>query len=864
MPNSQTREPRKTRRWVLIADRIADKVITVGGVSVIAAVLGMLVFLVWEVLPLFRGGTVVSHSDYRLQGEHGPLLGINIDEHNTAVVTVAADGEVRVWHAGTGTPLAPRSFDFSGKTVTAFSKAIDGTHVAFGFSDGTVRFGKIDFDIQVLRREQLPTGLTEIDGRDSTDGRSVFSIIPGDQIRKTDVKLDLSDEVLVSDSGSAIEVMDYRVGEFGERPRSTLATVDAKAAPSLSVGESKLNFMTGKATTTVAKTALPQLPDGIPVKYALVNDVGDQLFFADKNGRVYRFGMGSSDKPILAETVDLLPAGVELTAFGYLLGDRSLVVGGSDGSVSIYFLLRRDKAASADGFALVQARKFEPHEAAVTAFTPSQRSKTFATADAKGNVWVRHGTSQKTVIRVASSDRSAGRTILALNPRVDGLLALTENGTGDFWRLNIEHPETSLHTLFGKVWYEGYDAPSYTWQSTGATDAFEPKISLVPLIFGTLKATFYSLLFAIPIALLAAIYTSEFLPVWLKGKVKPFMEVMASIPSVVLGFVAALVLAPVVETWMGAVILAFVLLPLIVIGAAYLWQTLPPPIGLRLEGFPKLLAILGTVCLSLYAAYRLGPSFEKLFFGGNFRTWLTGESGSATPFLFLVTLPVMCALVAFAASRLYGVRFNRHLKTLRMPHSALLDMARWLGIIVASAILSYVLAAILSQLGMDPRGSLVDTYVQRNTLVVGFAMGFAVIPLIYTLSEDALSAVPEHLRSASLGCGATLWQTAIWIILPTAISGVFSAIMIGMGRAVGETMIVVMAAGNTPLMDMNIFNGLRALSANIAVELPEAPKDGSLYRVLFLTGLVLFAMTFTINTVAEVVRIHFRKRAMQL
>jgi len=158
----------------------------------------------------------------------------------------------------------------------------------------------------------------------------------------------------------------------------------------------------------------------------------------------------------------------------------------------------------------------------------------------------------------------------------------------------------------------------------------------------------------------------------------------------------------------------------------------------------------------------------------------------------------------------------------------------------------------------------VDTYVQRNTLVVGFAMGFAVIPIIYTISEDAMNAVPDHLRSASLGCGATPWQTAVWVILPTALSGIFSAIMIGMGRAVGETMLVVMATGNTPLLDLNVFNGLRALSANIAVELPEAPHGDTLYRLLFLTGLVLFAMTFAINTVAEIVRLRFRKRSSQL
>ncbi|MGB9616027.1 MAG: ABC transporter permease subunit, partial [Desulfomonilaceae bacterium] len=132
------------------------------------------------------------------------------------------------------------------------------------------------------------------------------------------------------------------------------------------------------------------------------------------------------------------------------------------------------------------------------------------------------------------------------------------------------------------------------------------------------------------------------------------------------------------------------------------------------------------------------------------------------------------------------------------------------------------------------------------------------------LAEDALNAVPQHLRAASLGCGATPWQTAMWIVIPTALSGIFSATMTGMGRAVGETMIVVMATGNTPILDLNIFNGLRALSANIAVELPEAPKDGTLYRVLFLTGLILFAMTFVINTIAELVRLRFRKKAMEL
>jgi phosphate transport system permease protein len=139
-------------------------------------------------------------------------------------------------------------------------------------------------------------------------------------------------------------------------------------------------------------------------------------------------------------------------------------------------------------------------------------------------------------------------------------------------------------------------------------------------------------------------------------------------------------------------------------------------------------------------------------------------------------------------------------------------------------------------------------------------MGFAVIPIIFTIAEDSLANVPQHLVAGSLALGATRWQTALWIVLPTASPGIFSAIMIGFGRAVGETMIVLMATGNTPVMDWSIFNGFRALSANIAVELPEAPEGGTLFRVLFLAALLLFVMTFVLNTIAELVRLKLRRK----
>jgi phosphate transport system permease protein len=151
-------------------------------------------------------------------------------------------------------------------------------------------------------------------------------------------------------------------------------------------------------------------------------------------------------------------------------------------------------------------------------------------------------------------------------------------------------------------------------------------------------------------------------------------------------------------------------------------------------------------------------------------------------------------------------------------------------------------------------------YDQRNSLVVGIAMGFAVIPIIFTISEDAFSSVPQHLTAASLALGASRWQTATRVVLPTASPGIFSATMVGFGRAVGETMIVLMATGNTPLLDWSPFNGMRTLSANTAVEIPEAPYGGTLYRVLFLSAAVLFLMTFVVNTVAELVRQRLREK----
>jgi phosphate transport system permease protein len=217
-----------------------------------------------------------------------------------------------------------------------------------------------------------------------------------------------------------------------------------------------------------------------------------------------------------------------------------------------------------------------------------------------------------------------------------------------------------------------------------------------------------------------------------------------------------------------------------------------------------------------------------------------------------------------AAQRLLGPDYHVSLRGFSATAAASRELVRWVGLSLLALAVAWLASVALNDIGVDARGGFIDTYVQRNALVTAFAIAFAVIPIVYTVSEDALNAVPAYLRSGSLACGASRWQTANWVIIPTAASGIFSAIMIGLGRAVGETMIVLMASGNTPVVDMNLFNGLRSLAANINVELPEAVIGSTLYRTLFLCALVLFAMTFVINTIAEVVRQRYRKRAAQL
>jgi phosphate transport system permease protein len=232
--------------------------------------------------------------------------------------------------------------------------------------------------------------------------------------------------------------------------------------------------------------------------------------------------------------------------------------------------------------------------------------------------------------------------------------------------------------------------PAFVWQPISE----RPKYSFIPLIVGTFKATAVAMIVAVPLALLAAIYTTEYAPRRLRERIKPAIELLAGVPSVVLGFFALMVMA----SWI-----------------------------------------------------------QKIF----------------------------------------------HFET------------------------------------------------RLNAVVAGAALGLSIIPVVYTVAEDTLSAAPRALREASLALGATRAQTLLRVILPAALPGIFAGVVLGFGRAIGETMIVLMASGNAAIVSWNPADSIRTMAATIAAELAEVVYGSAHYHTLFAIGALLFIVTFIINFIGD-------------
>ena len=741
-------EAQKHRYYRHLKDVALRYMMALGGISVIVAIVLIAFYLVYVVLPMFKPAHIEQVAGYPVPAGTGTgSLYYAMEEQREIGLRVTGSADAVFFNTADGSLVHRESLlQETRARVTAFAAGDPSQQLlALGLDDGSVLLAVHEY------RVTYPDDVRVIHpGIDWPAGR---------------------EPVGMDESGKAIAMI---AAQYDEDQTTIAALTEDQRLLLLNMVEEE-SFLSDEAEITTTKS---QIPVAGKVTFLLMDVEQRELYVAEQDGLISYYDIGDKAAPELVQRVQAVSAPAEIASMSFLSGGISILVGDSDGNIIQWFPVRDPQ----NNYTLEKIRSFDSQSAQITSIAPEYFRKGFLATDDAGYLGIYHTTAHRTVELEKINDNRL--TQLAVAPRANAMLVEDDTGTVQFWEIDNEHPEISWSSIWGKVWYESRDKPEYIWQSSSASSDFEPKFSLTPLVYGTLKAAFYAMLFAVPLAIMGAVYTAYFMSAVMRDIVKPTIEIMAALPTVILGFLAGLWFAPFVEQNMPGLFLCFLLLPLSVIIAAYCWSRLPDNLRHKIPEGWEAVVLLPVIIATAIVSFALSQPLEIAFFGGNMPLWLTDEIGI--------------------------------------------------------------------------------TYDQRNSLVVGIAMGFAVIPIIFTICEDAVFGVPEHLTMGSLALGATPWQTAVRVVLLTASPGIFSAVMIGFGRAVGETMIVLMATGNTAIMDMNIFEGFRTLSANIAVEMPESEVDSTHYRILFLAALVLFLATFLFNTVAEVVRQRLRVKYSSL
>jgi len=738
----------RRRSWREFKDRLARYGVAIGGISVIFAIVLIFFYLLYVVMPLFYGADIESEAQYNTEINNSTHLTLN--DYNDVALTLDMQGKVEFFDANSGKALlnVPLPLPEQAK-ITSFSNGAASTGVfAYGFDDGKALVFQQDYKIS------YPKGTT----------RKITPLI----------RYPIGEKTLTVDAkGQSLSLLSVQ----SNADKTTLVglTLDNRVVLNSLIREE--DFMDEDVFTIEQKTAEIKLGAKELITHLKMDIDQRELYLADSNGFISYFDITNIEAPRLIQKIKGVPSGVNITALEFLTGGISILVGRSDGQIDQWFPVRDTN----NNYTLHKVRSFDDQNTAIVAIAPEYARKGFLALDDSGQLAIYHTTAHRTLL--VEPLVTGENAVMAISPRANGLISMTADGQTKLTMIDNEHPEISWHSLWEKVWYESRDKPEYIWQSSSASNDFEPKFSLSPLTFGTMKAAFYAMVVAVPLAIMGAIFTAYFMSPKMRTFVKPTIEIMEALPTVILGFLAGLWLAPIIEGNLPGVFSILILLPVMTVLTAWSWTKLPRRFRESIPDGWEAAILVPIVIMVGVVSMMASPTLELWLFDGNMPQWLND----------------------------IGVDFD-----------------------------------------------------QRNSLVVGLVMGFAVIPTIFSITEDAIFSVPKHLTVGSLALGATPWQTLMRVVLLTASPGIFSAVMIGLGRAVGETMIVLMATGNTPIMDFNIFEGFRALSANIAVEMPEAEVASSHYRVLFLAALVLFMATFVFNTLAEIVRQRLRTKYSSL
>mgnify|MGYP001351806499 FL=1 len=724
---------RDKKRW--LKDRLVRFSVTCGGVSVLAALVLIFVYLAMVILPVFSDTGLETDQAVKTVSVDKPIA-LSVDEYGQHAFTVEKSGLVQFWDLD-----SQNTHSYFERSVLADPIAFSRNPPAenwFAFADSAsnITFFYPEYSAPVLQKgAEAKPKIEQV-------------TLPQPFLADEPANGALIDKFVFSKSGRDITVA----------AQLTDQRVLVKWYQSDLAGGYVLKNSQWLSDKLGAQQQLLMTPDGQTLYLRVKSDLV-VLKLAEKGFDVREvIDLSLNDAKHGVKSIDLLS------------GAYSLLVTHQDGQVSQWFDVLKDEKRS-----LTHIRDFQLAEE-VQFILPDTYRKGFYSFYKNGTLQSHYTTSEKLSLFERAFDKSPQLAAMSANEL--HLVTLIDDKIS-VAKVDNEYPQISFSSLWQKVWYESYPEPQYVWQSTSANDDFEEKFSLVPITFGTIKAALFAMMFAVPVAVLGAIYTAYFMSPRMRRVVKPSIELMEALPTVIIGFLAGLWFAPIVETHLTAVFSLMVMLPLSALITGLVWFCLPKVVTSRFSNGWHALILIPVLITTVVIVFVAGNSIEALLFDGDIRTFLAG----------------------------YGIDFD-----------------------------------------------------QRNALVVGFAMGFAVIPTIFTIAEDAIFSVPKHLSDGSLALGATAWQTLIYVVLLTASPGIFSAVMMGLGRAVGETMIVLMATGNTPILDWNILEGMRTLSATIAVELPESEVGGSHFRLLFLAALLLFIFIFAVNSLAEWVRQRLRDK----
>jgi phosphate transport system permease protein len=719
----------------LLKDRLARFAVTAGGISVLGALVLIFVYLAMVVGPLFYDAKLTPSAPTKTLPFADPTM-LAVDEYGSQVFILNQDGRWQFW-----------SNDPKEVTPTQEGRlAIRPSHIALttpesGWFAALDDQGHLDIARPQFHYHVTDTGRVAIDSVEHLlIPQPLYQQLLGQSVAQFSVAIanDTIYLAVVSQTGHVALLTQSLQGE--ERLKTFV------------------------------------FPESTQVDEILLTPDGNTLFLRDGNDLAVAINTGEGYS--VREVINLVSGAnknqalVNVKQMNLLSGAYSLLVTYDDGQVTQWFDVLDPKQQQRS---LTMVRNINIGKE-VALLLPNTFSKGFFSFFSDGSLRNDYTTSGKVVLQQPFLDKAPQVAAMSSNEK---FLVTYADRHLRFSSVDMAYPEISFSALWQEVWYESYPEPRYVWQSTAASDDFEAKFSMMPIVFGTIKAAAFAMLFSVPIAVMSAIYTAYFMTPSMRSFVKPTIELMEALPTVIIGFLAGLWFAPIVERHLVSLTLLLLLLPALLILIGAMWAVVPKRWrNLASQGWHAAILIPLIVVIIAYAM-PLSVDLEDWLFDGDVRVFLAD----------------------------YGINFD-----------------------------------------------------QRNALVVGLAMGFAVIPTIFTIAEDAVFSVPKHLSDGSLALGATQWQTLTHVVLLTASPGIFSAVMMGLGRAVGETMIVLMATGNTPIMEWNILEGMRTLAATIAVELPESAVGNSHYRLLFLAALLLFVFTFAVNSIAEWIRLRLREK----